>query len=103
MAVPMSMTECCRQASWGAQEAIQVERLPVVPLKNPMLRLAARVLEYEDHRTIILSPSQPDLEIFNYTGRLEYVNTNETPKAAPDELKRVFSATTFSRGGTPAH
>ena len=59
------MTECCRQANRDAREASQVERLPVVPLKNPIQRLAPRVLEYEDHPTTILSPSQHDLEILD--------------------------------------
>lgn len=44
----MGMTECCRQANGDAQEASQVERLPLVTLKNPIQRLVARVLEYED-------------------------------------------------------
>ena len=34
-AVLMDLTECCCQANGDAQEASQIERLPLVPLKNP--------------------------------------------------------------------
>jgi hypothetical protein len=47
----MGVTECCRQANGDAQEASQVERLPLV--KNPIQRLAARVLEYEDRTPFV--------------------------------------------------
>ena len=32
----MGVTECCRQANGEEQEASQIERLPLVPLKNPI-------------------------------------------------------------------
>ena len=54
----MGVTECCRQANGDAQEASQVERLPLVPLKNPIQRLAARVLEYEDRTPFVTSNGQ---------------------------------------------
>jgi hypothetical protein len=54
----MGVTECCRQANGDAQEASQVERLPLVPLKNPMQRLAARILEYEDRTPFVTSSGQ---------------------------------------------
>jgi hypothetical protein len=44
-AVPMHLAECCRQANCDVQDATQVERLPLVPLKNPIQQLTARVLE----------------------------------------------------------
>ena len=54
----MGVTECCLQANGDAQEANQVERLPLVPLKNPIQRLAARVLEYEDRPPFVTSNGQ---------------------------------------------
>ena len=44
-AVPMGLTECFRQANGDAQEASQIERLPLVPLKNPIQGLTARVIQ----------------------------------------------------------
>src|SRR6185437_4746332 len=44
-ALLMDLTECSRQPNGGAKEATQVERLPLVTLKNPIQRLTARVLE----------------------------------------------------------
>jgi hypothetical protein len=44
----MDVAECFRQADGDAQEASQIERLPVISLDNPIQRLTARVLEYED-------------------------------------------------------
>jgi hypothetical protein len=35
-AAPMDLAECCRQANGDVQEASQVERLPLVSLKNPI-------------------------------------------------------------------
>src|SRR5712664_2841169 len=46
-AVPMDLAECCRQANRDAQEARQLQRLPMVLLKNPIQWLAARILKYE--------------------------------------------------------
>src|SRR5258708_38015054 len=57
-AVPMDLAECCRQANGDAQEASQVERLPLVPLKNPIQELAARILEYEDRPPFVTSKRQ---------------------------------------------
>ena len=51
-ALPMDLAECCRQANGDAQEASQIERLPLVPLKNPIQGLTARVLS-----TRIVRPS----------------------------------------------
>jgi hypothetical protein len=47
-AVPVDLAKCRRQADGDAQEARQVERLPPVPLENPIQRITAGVLEYED-------------------------------------------------------
>ena len=57
-AVLMDLTECFCQPNGSAQEASQVERLPLVPLKNPIQRLTARVLEYEDRPPFVTSNSQ---------------------------------------------
>jgi hypothetical protein len=57
-AVPMDLTECHRQANGDAQEARQLERLPMVPLKNPIQGLAARVLEYKDCPPFVTSERQ---------------------------------------------
>ena len=45
-AAPVDLAECCRQADGDAQEAGQIERLPLVSLKNPIQGLTARVREY---------------------------------------------------------
>jgi hypothetical protein len=45
---PVDLGDCCRQANGDAQEPSQIERLPLVPLKNPIQGLTARVPEYED-------------------------------------------------------
>jgi hypothetical protein len=54
-APPMDLAECGRQANGDAQEASQVERLPLVPFKNPIQGLTARVLEYEDGTPFVTS------------------------------------------------
>ncbi len=46
-AVPMDLTECCHQSDGNAQEASQVERLSLLPLKNQIQGFTARILEYE--------------------------------------------------------
>jgi hypothetical protein len=46
-AVPMDLADCCRQANGDAQEARQIERSPLVPLKNLIHGLSARILKYE--------------------------------------------------------
>jgi hypothetical protein len=43
--VPMHLAECRRQADGDAQGAGQIEGLPLVPLKNPIQRFAARVMQ----------------------------------------------------------
>ena len=40
---PVDYAECGRQANSDAQEASQVERLSLVPFKNPIQGLTARV------------------------------------------------------------
>jgi hypothetical protein len=44
-ALLMDLTECSCHPNGCAKEAGQVERLPLVTLKNPIQRLTARVLE----------------------------------------------------------
>ena len=44
----MDLAECCRQADGNAQEESQVERLPLVLLKNQIQGLTARIPEYEE-------------------------------------------------------
>jgi hypothetical protein len=34
--VPMDLAESCRQTNGDAQEASQIKRLPLAPLKNPI-------------------------------------------------------------------
>ena len=46
-AVPMNLAESFRQAYGDGQDATQIERLPLIPLKNQIQRLTARVSEYE--------------------------------------------------------
>jgi hypothetical protein len=57
-AVPTDLAECCRQANGDAQEASQVEWLPVVPLKNSIQGLTARVIEYENRPPFVTSKRQ---------------------------------------------
>jgi hypothetical protein len=47
-AVPMDVSECCRQTYGDAQGAPQIERLPLAEVKNLIQRVTARVSEYED-------------------------------------------------------
>jgi hypothetical protein len=56
-AVPMDLAECRRQANGDAQQASQIERLPLVPLKNKIQRLTARIVEKEDHPSVVTSKS----------------------------------------------
>ncbi len=56
-AVLMDLTECSRHTNGGAKEASQVERLPLVTLKNPIQRLTARVFEHEDRPPFVTSNS----------------------------------------------
>ena len=44
---PMDLAKCGRQADGNAQEASQVERLSLAPLKNQIQWLTARIHEYE--------------------------------------------------------
>src|SRR5260370_9785770 len=44
-AMPMDMAERCRQANSDTQEASQIERLPLVSLKNPIPGFTARVIQ----------------------------------------------------------
>jgi hypothetical protein len=57
-AVPMDLAECFRQANSDAQEERQFERLPLVLLKNPIQRITARVLKYEDRPPVVTSERQ---------------------------------------------
>ena len=56
--VPMDLAECCRQANSDLQDPSQIERLPLVPLKNMIQGLTARVLEYEDRPPFVTSERQ---------------------------------------------
>src|SRR5713101_6622918 len=55
---PWTWPSCCRQANGDAQDASQIERLRLVPLKNPIQGLTARVLEYEDRPPFVTSKRQ---------------------------------------------
>jgi hypothetical protein len=44
-AAPMGLAERRRQAYGDAQEASQIDRLPLVPLKKPIQRLTAWVIK----------------------------------------------------------
>src|SRR5713101_5837958 len=57
-ALPMDLAECCCQANGDAQEASQFERMPLVPLKNPVQWFTARILEYEDGPSFVTSKGQ---------------------------------------------
>ena len=51
----MHLAECFGQADGDAQKARQIETLTVFPLKNPIQRLTARVLKYEDRPPAVSS------------------------------------------------
>jgi hypothetical protein len=57
-AVPVDLAECCRQANGDAQAPSQIERLPLVPLKNPIEGLTAGVLEHEGRPPFVTSERQ---------------------------------------------
>ncbi len=52
---PMNFPEYCRQANRDVQDAGQIERLPRASLKNQIERLAARVHQYEDRPSLVMS------------------------------------------------
>ncbi len=54
----MDLAECFRQTNGDAQKARQIERLPLVPLKNLIQGLAARVVEHEDRPSFVTSELQ---------------------------------------------
>jgi hypothetical protein len=51
----MGLAECFRQANDDAQETSQIEWLGLLPLKDPIQRLTAWVLKYEDHSPVVTS------------------------------------------------
>jgi hypothetical protein len=57
-AFAVDLAECCRQANCDAQEASQVERLPLFPVKDPIQGLTARVLKYEDRPPLVMRERQ---------------------------------------------
>jgi hypothetical protein len=61
-ATPVDLAECFRQANGDAQDARQIERLTViplkVPLKNPIQGLTARVGEDQDRPPFVTSERQ---------------------------------------------
>jgi hypothetical protein len=54
----MNFADCRRQANGDAKEAGQIERLPLVTLKNPIQGLTARILENEDRPACVMSERQ---------------------------------------------
>jgi hypothetical protein len=54
----MDLAECSRQADSDAQDAGQIERLSLVPLKNQIQGLASRILEYEECPPLVTSEFQ---------------------------------------------
>jgi hypothetical protein len=57
-AMSMNLVERFRQPNGDAQEARQIERLPLVPPKNPIQGLTARIREYKEHPAFVTSQSQ---------------------------------------------
>ncbi len=57
-ATPVDLAECCRQANSDAQDASQIRRLPLTPLKDQIQGLTARVREYEDRPPFVTSERQ---------------------------------------------
>jgi hypothetical protein len=57
-AMPMYLIERFRQSNGDAQEVRQIERLPLIPPKNPIQGLTARIREYKEHPAFVTSQSQ---------------------------------------------
>src|SRR5258707_12372249 len=57
-AVPVNLAECRRQANRDAQEATQLERLPLAPVKDSIQGFAARVLECQRRLPFMASERQ---------------------------------------------
>src|SRR5216684_9345857 len=57
-AAPMDLADCFSQTDGDAQKPRQFERLPVVPLKNPIQGFTARVIQYEDCPAFVMSKGQ---------------------------------------------
>src|SRR5712692_4429406 len=54
----VDLAECCRQADSDVQDAGQIERSSLIPLKNQIQGLASRVLEYKDCPPFVTSERQ---------------------------------------------
>jgi hypothetical protein len=57
-AVPMDLSECCRQADGHTQDAGQIERFPLASFENSIQRLAAGIFEYEDRPPFVTGERQ---------------------------------------------
>jgi hypothetical protein len=57
-AVPMNPAESFRNAYGDAQDASQIERLRLIPLKDQIQGLTARVLKYEDRPPFVTRERQ---------------------------------------------
>ena len=49
----MDLAECFRQANGDAREAHHIQWLPLIPLKNPIHRLTARLLKHENRPSFV--------------------------------------------------
>jgi len=54
----VDLPECYRQADSDVQDAGQIERSSLVPLKNQIQGLASRIFEYEDRTPFVTSERQ---------------------------------------------
>ena len=54
----VDLAECCRQADSDVQDAGQIERSSLVPLKNQIQGLASRIFEYKDCPPFVTSERQ---------------------------------------------
>jgi hypothetical protein len=54
----VDLAECGHQAISDVQDASQIERLLLVPLKNPIQGLTARIFEYKDCPPFVTSRRQ---------------------------------------------
>src|SRR5271168_1483133 len=57
-ASPVNLTKSSRQANGDAQEPSQIERLPQLPVKNPIQGLTARVRQYKGRPSFMTSERQ---------------------------------------------
>src|SRR5258708_32034944 len=87
-AAPVNLAECRRHADGDAQEATQLDRLPLAPVKDSIQGYAARVLEYQHRPPFVASECQRPACPSGIQFGLERVFVLESPQALSRGLFR---------------